>query len=145
MAGASCISTTARPPSPPPSRPRVPASSGSRPVGSPRSASPGPMKGSWGSSCQKRLAPIRIAAPVPDRGYQIADSGAQVKANLGDAVRVDGDRRLTVHDVVDQPVFARLLGRHEAVAVGILLEPLERLPGVLLVDLVELLLHPDEF
>ena len=63
----------------------------------------------------------------------------------GDRVRVQRDRRLAVDDLVDQAVGAGFLGRHEAVAIGILLQPLEGLPRVLLIDLVELLFHADEF
>ena len=36
-----------------------------------------------------------------------------------------------IDDVVDQAVFASFFGRHETVAVGVFLEPLERLAGVL--------------
>ena len=45
------------------------------------------------------------------------------------------DRRLAIDDVIDQPVFTGFLGRHEAVAIGILLKLFERLAGVLVVDL----------
>lgn len=42
--------------------------------------------------------------------------------------------------LVDQAVFQRLLRCHEVIALGILLDGLQRLTGVLREDLVELLL-----
>src|SRR4051794_35725804 len=65
------------------------------------------------------------------------------RTRSGDGVRVEGDRRLALDDVIDQAVLPGLLGRHEAVAVGVFLEPFQGLAGVLLVDPIQLLLHPE--
>ena len=62
-----------------------------------------------------------------------------------DPLGIDRKRRGAIDDVIDQSVLASLFGPHEAVAVGVFLQLLERLAGVPLVDLVELLLHADEF
>ena len=61
-----------------------------------------------------------------------------------DAFRIDRKVRGAIDDVIDQAVLASLFGTHETVAVGVFLQPLERLAGVPLVDLVELFLHADE-
>ena len=47
--------------------------------------------------------------------------------------------------MIDQTIIPGFFGRHEPIAVRIFLQLFERLPGVLLIDLVELLLHADEF
>ena len=52
-----------------------------------------------------------------------------------DPLGIDRERRSAIDDVVDQAVLAGLFGAHEAVAVGVFLELLERLAGVPLVDL----------
>src|SRR5207244_10813477 len=48
-------------------------------------------------------------------------------------------------DLVDEPVLDRLLAGQEEVTVGVLLDLLEALPGVLHQDVVHLLAQPDDF
>src|SRR5688572_16218183 len=48
-------------------------------------------------------------------------------------------------DVIDNPVFLPLVRRHDVVPFGILLDPLERLPGVVHQDLVQPLAHAQDF
>src|SRR5438874_13629590 len=52
-----------------------------------------------------------------------------------------GRRRFLHDDLVDDTVLLGLAGTHEVVAIGVLFDPFELLPGVLLLDLVELCLE----
>src|SRR3954452_11823633 len=60
-----------------------------------------------------------------------------------DRVAVVGHGR-PAHHVVDEPVLEGLLRGEPAVAVGVLLDLLDRLPGVRRLELVELRLRPPE-
>src|SRR5688500_14646663 len=48
-------------------------------------------------------------------------------------------------DVIDYPVFLPLVGRHDVVALGVFLDPLERLPGVVHQDFIQALAHAQNF
>src|SRR5262249_32004913 len=65
-------------------------------------------------------------------------------STFSDPVGIGRERWGTVDHVINQTVFAGFFWPHEAVAVGIFLEFLQRLAGVPLVDLVELFLHADK-
>src|SRR3954465_10147202 len=79
------------------------------------------------------------------RGRRDARAARWSKARLSDPLGIGREGRGAVDDVVDQAVVASLLRAHEPFGVCIVLELLERLAGVPLIDLVELLLHADEF
>ena len=105
-----------------------------------------------GSGCRWVLAGELKALAVP--GGQRADPG-RARRVAGEPSRrrtarltgcTTGERPIrsaagsrgtpgAIHHVIDQAVLAGLFGAHEAVAVGVFLEPLEGLPGVPLVDL----------
>src|SRR3982750_1998896 len=53
-------------------------------------------------------------------------------------------RRFLDDDLVDDTVFLGLAGTHEIVAIGVLLDPFQLLPGVLLHDFVELRLEAQD-
>src|SRR3954467_3007144 len=48
-------------------------------------------------------------------------------------------------DLVDDPVFLRLVTAHDGVTIGVLRHPFQRVAGVVGEDLVEELAHPDDF
>src|SRR5688572_21202514 len=48
-------------------------------------------------------------------------------------------------DVIDNPVFLALVGRHDVVPFGIVLDALERLPGVVHQNLVQALAGAQQF
>ena len=48
-------------------------------------------------------------------------------------------------DVINNTVFLALVGRHDVVALGIVLDPLDQLTGVLHQDVIEALPHPQNF
>src|SRR5256885_16588105 len=56
-----------------------------------------------------------------------------------------GGRRFLDDDLVDDTVLLGLAGTHEVVAIGVLLDAIDRLTGVLHHDLVELCLESEDF
>src|SRR5208337_5325481 len=84
----------------------------------------------------------RAAAGRADQA--VVSSQQPATTSRSQALRVDRKDWGAIDDVIDQAVIASLFGTHETVAVGVFLQPLERLARVPLVDLVELFLHADE-
>src|SRR5512142_1940888 len=67
----------------------------------------------------------------------LLDGGTSAPLHFSSLLRLLLRRLLVGEDLVDQPVLLCLTWAHEVVTIGVLLDPLDGLPGVLGQDVVE--------
>src|SRR5438128_7051115 len=85
------------------------------------------------------------AADAARNATAMADAGSALRIALTFGRRAGRASRLLDHHLVDEAVLLCFTRTHEVVAIGILLDALEGLPGVLHYDLIQLSLQVQDF